>query len=355
MLTHLQLYNFKNFTEKQFIFSSPVTIIYGQNGIGKTNVLDAIHYISFTKSFLPIKDSDAIRFNEQNFIIQATVTKENTQDTIACTYNLQNKKKNILVNSIAYKTLSEHIGIFPSIIISPADIALINGSSTERRKFLDMTISQTDTEYLNTLIEYTSLLNQRNIVLKKENAQLYTNDYLSIIDEKLCKAGKYIFQKRKIAIMELQPIFTEYLKRITLHDTMQLYYNSILEQYDFMELLIRNREKDYIYEYTTQGIHKDDIDFHLFNQPIKTIGSQGQKKTCVIALKLAQYYYTYLKTSNKPIILIDDFFDKLDNQRTSTLLELIVNKDFNQIIITHTDKTQTLQPNNDIEFIELTV
>jgi DNA replication and repair protein RecF len=336
-LRKLMLTNFKNYELEEIDLSPGINCFTGNNGVGKTNILDAIHYLSLTKSFFNSIDSISIRHGEDYFIIRGNFIVNDAEDEIFCSFQKQ-KHKVLKRNSKEYQKLSDHIGRYPVVMISPADSALITEGSEERRKFLNKIISQYDPKYLDSVLQYSRVLQQRNRVLKDFRSKGRTDeDMLSIYDDQLVQHGSFIFEERKKLVDELIPVFREYYSGISSgKEVVQLQYRSHLAGGSFPELLIESRSKDLILEYTTAGIHKDDLILEMDGYPVRLLGSQGQQKSYLVALKLAKYEYIRRKAGFAPILLLDDVFDKFDAQRVEQIIRLVGNNLFGQIFITDT-------------------
>lgn len=348
ILSSLKIYNFKNIADFDEEFSPGINCFTGPNGVGKTNILDAIHYLSFTKSYFNTLDIKNIRHGEDFFAIHGQYISDDTSNKISCIQK-QNQKKQFLINDKAYKRFSEHIGKFPLIMISPYDHDLINDGSDVRRRFADMVISQFQPEYLDTLVAYNKALLQRNNLLKQfDDSGHFDETMLSMWDEQLESRSDYIFNERNKFFTETTPIFQEYFDIISgSKEKVSLKYSSQLENAPIHDLLIQSRDKDRILRYTTAGIHKDDILLYINDLPVKNYGSQGQQKSYVAALKLAQFDYIRSHKNLKPILLLDDIFDKLDDMRVSNIIKLVSDERFGQVFITDTnaDRISTLLSN----------
>ena len=340
-IKNLTLQNFKNHSSQFMEFSAQINCLVGDNGVGKTNILDALHYLSVGKSFLGNSDLNNITENKDFFSIEALIFNENKEDIVRIIQNKESRKI-IKKNDKNYSKIADHIGYLPSVMISPYDQNLISDSSESRRKFMDTMISQTDREYLFSLIHYQKTLQQRNALLKNfQKSRTFDADSLEIYDEPLLKFGQIIFEKRKKFIHEIIPILQEYYAIISNQkEEVLISYQSDLEQ-DFRILLVENLEKDRILTYTSKGIHKDDLLFEMNGQLIKKIGSQGQQKSFLIALKLSQMNLLKKLTGKTPILLLDDIFDKLDDSRVHQLVKLVNKEHFGQIFITDTHKERT--------------
>ena len=336
-LKNLQLHQFKNHSETKFTFTNPVNCFVGDNGAGKTNILDAIHYLSLTKSYFNHIDSQNIKFERDYFMLKGTFDKEGSISEIQCNLK-EGEGKNIQKDKKKYKRFSEHIGQFPIIIISPTDTNLILEDSDVRRKYLDSSIAQYKQSYLQVLIQYNKALKQRNALLKQFHEKEYYDDItLEIYDKQLIEHGSIIYRERKEFLKQLNPVFNKYYSEISEGNEMvDLEYRSQLNDDDFSKLIHQNKEKDRISKTTQAGVHKDDILFKMDTYPIKKIGSQGQQKTFLIALKLAQFDFIKEQIGFKPILLLDDIFDKLDDHRILKLISFVNKNVFGQVFITDT-------------------
>jgi DNA replication and repair protein RecF len=334
-LKQLAILNFKNYNEANFEFSSKLNAIVGDNGAGKTNVLDAIYYLSFTKSYFLQQDSLNVKHNKDFFLIKGKYIKTEDELELSCGFK-KDKKKVFKKNNKEYKKLAEHIGLIPLVMITPSDFSLISGGSEERRKFIDGVISQYNRDYLENLLNYNKVLLQRNQLLKQfAKNNFFDRDLVSTYDNQLVNYGNYIHQKRKDFIIELIPVFQKYYNHISGgSEIVELEYKSQLNENKFEDLIQNNLEKDRITTHTTIGIHKDDIELSLSNHLIRKLGSQGQQKTYLIALKLAQFEFMSKLSKFKPILLFDDIFDKLDSKRVEHILHLVLDNNFGQIFMT---------------------
>jgi DNA replication and repair protein RecF len=344
-LKSIKLRNFKNFTENELEFSPKINAFVGQNGVGKTNMLDAVHYLALTKSYLNYSDALNIQFEADFFSLEGLFEREDTSDVIFCAVQ-RDKAKLFKKNSKAYDRISDHIGQFPVVMISPYDIDLIKEGSDVRRKFIDNIISQSNKEYLQNLIRYNRVLTQRNTLLK----YFYQNNTfdkvsLEIYDEELIHLGEFIHQERKNWIHEFLPIFQEFYQVLSQgNEVVNIVYQSQLSNHSFENLLKENLLKDKSAQYTTQGIHKDDMDLNILNYPVKKFGSQGQQKSYLISLKLAQFEIIQKNLGITPLLLLDDIFDKLDESRVEQLIKLVNEDRFGQIFIsdTHPERTEEI-------------
>ena len=336
-LKNLTLTNFKNYESGTMEFSPKINCFVGNNGVGKTNILDAIHYLSLTKSFFNTIDSISIRHGEDYFIVQGTFERGGEDDNIYCAFQKQ-KQKLLKRNGKEYQKLSDHIGRYPVVMISPADSALITEGSEDRRKFLNKIISQYSAEYLDSVLRYSKALQQRNKLLKDFGASGgFDPEMLSVWDSQLVRYGEFIFNERQILVDELIPVFQEYYQLISNgKEDVRLQYRSHLSGSGFAEALINSAGKDRFLEYTTIGIHKDDLILGMNGYPVKLLGSQGQQKSYLVALKLAKFDYIKRKAGFPPILLLDDIFDKFDAERVEQIIRLVSNQMFGQIFITDT-------------------
>jgi DNA replication and repair protein RecF len=349
-LKNITLLNFKNYATAELSFSKTVNVFVGNNGAGKTNLLDAIHYLCLCKGYFNPIDSHQIKSNEDLFLVQGDFERKEKNEKITCGLK-RNQKKQFKRNKKEYDKLANHIGLFPLVMISPYDVNIIMDGSEERRRFIDNVISQTDSNYLDELIIYNKHLLNRNALLKQVALTRKLDvSLLEIFDSQLVSSGDKIFEKRKQFMAEFIPLFNTYYSFITDDaETVALAYQSQLNDQDFEELLTKSIERDRIVERTTTGIHKDDLLFTLSAMPLKRFGSQGQQKSFLIALKLAQYAYLQKFKGFKPILLLDDIFDKLDDLRVHKLMEMVSHQDFGQIFITDTGKERVLSIFNTIK------
>jgi DNA replication and repair protein RecF len=338
-LNSLALVNYKNYEEASLEFSKDINVFVGNNGAGKTNLLDAIYYLSYCRSFLNPIDKQSIRIGEKFFVIQGNFQKEDREIGITCAIK-EGQKKKIKKNKKEYEKLSDHIGLFPAVVISPYDTNLIAEGSETRRKFIDSIISQFDRAYLETLIKYNKVLKQRNALLKQfQEMRIFDQETIDVWDVQLIELGQVIYEKRKDFLTAFIPVFQQYFDAISNQkEQIGISYKSQLEECEFKEGLAQNKRKDNATGYSNFGIHKDDLIFLIHDQPIKKFGSQGQQKSFLIALKLAQFDVIRNHLNMRPILLLDDIFDKLDHQRVSHLMALISDQVFGQVFITDTDE-----------------
>uniref|UniRef100_UPI0040480736 DNA replication/repair protein RecF n=1 Tax=Polaribacter sp. TaxID=1920175 RepID=UPI0040480736 len=344
-LQKLSLVNFKNIESQSFDFQSKINCFVGDNGIGKTTVLDAIYYLSFAKSYFNPIALQNIRHGEDFFMIEGTYALQDREEKILCSMK-RGQKKILKRNDKVYEKFSEHIGQLPLVIISPADSDLIVEGSETRRKFIDGVISQQDKSYLQSLIQYNKVLSQRNALLKYFAAnRTFDALNLKIYDEQLIRYGTEIFQKRVAFLQDFTPIFNEKYKLISQQkEQVQLKYVSQLHEQSLEGLFASSLERDRSLQYTSVGIHKDDLSFEIEGYPIKKFGSQGQQKSYLIALKLAQFEFIKKLGHITPILLLDDIFDKLDEHRVTQIVNLVNGDEFGQLFITdtHADRTEAV-------------
>lgn len=352
-LQSLSLVNFKNIAEADFDFSASVNCFLGLNGEGKTNILDAIHYLSLTKSYFNHKDSQNIKFEEPFFVVNGVFEKEGESMNIYCGLK-SGEKKTFKRNKKNYDKLSDHVGHLPVVMISPNDTALILDGSEVRRRFMDSIISQFDRDYLQTLQGYNKVLLQRNALLKQfADRGVFQVDVLEVMDMQIAPLGKKIHAQRKVFLSEFIPVFNQFYQDISKgKEEVDLVYESALNEEDFALLLEKTRARDRSATYTTTGIHKDDLEFTIKGHALKKFGSQGQQKSYLIALKLATHQYTTQKKGFSPVLLLDDIFDKLDDERINYLLQMIKKGEVGQTFITDTSvsKVPEILEKLDIDF-----
>ncbi len=337
-LQKLSLTNFKNFEQLDMKLSAKLNCFVGDNGAGKTNLLDAIHYLSFCKSYFNPIDSQNIKHDQEFFANHGDFCRKDEQKDLISCIQKRNHRKQFRLNKKEYERLADHIGKVPLVMISPYDRDMINSGSEIRRKFIDSVIAQFDKIYLNELINYNKALSQRNSLLKQFYQQnYYDKDALEIWNIKLIESGETIHKKRHNFLQEFIPVFQHYFAYISGgKESVGINYQSQLNHKTPEVLFQENLKKERILQYTISGIHKDDLAFSINNFPIKKFGSQGQQKSYIIAVKLAQFEYTRNIKGYKPILLLDDVFDKLDNQRVEQLIKLVSNNNFGQVFITDT-------------------
>lgn len=344
-LKKLSLVNFKNYASVDIDLGEGVNAFTGGNGEGKTNLLDAIHYLAMCKSYFNSSDLNNVKKGEELFVLQGVFKVNEVDELISCGFK-KGQKKVLKRNQKEYDRLADHIGFIPTVMISPTDVSLITDGSEERRRFLDSIISQFDRIYLDDLINYGRVISQRNAYLKQAyQSRKFDADSLSIWDEQLVPLGNRIHQVRKKFITELIPIFSQYYDFISGgKESIDIIYESNLNEQSFEDLLRTSLEKDKILQYTTSGTHRDDLIFLINGFPVKKIASQGQQKSFLIAMKLAQFEFMARLKKMKPILLLDDIYEKLDDNRIARLMELVSKHNFGQIFITdtHLDRVQDI-------------
>ncbi len=337
----ISLLQFKNYSNRSFTFDARIVGICGNNGVGKTNLLDAIHYLCFTKSYFTRQDSNNVQQGTNGFRLEAMVDYQGSTEKVVCVLR-ENGKKEFLVNEQAYDRFSQHIGRYPCVVIAPDDAELITGPSEERRKFIDALLSQLDPEYLRHLINYTRILQQRNSLLKAF-AETGSRNYslLDVLDEQLVQPGEYIFNTRKEFLVAYLPAARHLYAQIAQQaEDVSLVYESELLSTGFAELLQSTRQKDIHVQRTTAGIHRDDIEIMFGRQAFKSIASQGQRKSLLFALKLAEMDVLRKNKSFSPLLMLDDVFEKLDEDRISNLLRTVCVENDGQVFITDTNENR---------------
>lgn len=337
LLRKVDIVNFKNIEEASVEFSPTVNCLLGKNGMGKSNLLEAIHFLSFVRGFRTLPDSAYIRHGEQSMLVKGSYTGEDgTADVVSCGI-MAGKRKSLKCNDKEYQRMSEHIGRFPLVVVAPQDSTLVTGSGEERRRFMDMVISQADKSYLEYLARYGRALESRNRMLRSgiRDTLLYES-----VEAPLCEAAQHIHQTRTKWIEEMQPIFSGYYSEVAANgEEVSLSYKSSLNEMTMQELLKRNSQKDTILGYTSGGPHRDDIESSLGDYSLRKLGSQGQIKTFTIALKFAVYDFLKRKKGVTPLLLLDDIFDKLDSTRVEHIMEVVAPEErFGQIFITDTNR-----------------
>ncbi len=339
-LHELKLTNFKNCESADLLFSENVNCFVGLNGAGKTNILDSIYYLSFCKSFFGSVDKQNIRHDQDFFSIHGIYGFDDKDNEMVSCVQKKDAKKSFKFNKKEYDRLSDHIGKFPLVMISPYDRDLINDGSDLRRKFIDGVISQFDPMYLSALLKYNRALLQRNMQLRQfAERHHFDRSLLQLWDDQLCVCADDIHSKRRLFLEEFRPIFQHYYEVVSgAKEKVEVGYSSKLDQKPLHQLLEENLQHDLSACYSTVGIHKDDLEFRLDGHPLKRVGSQGQQKSFVVSIRLAQFEYNYQKIGYKPILLLDDIFDKLDDQRVMKLVRLVGDNHFGQVFITDTQQ-----------------
>ncbi len=340
-LKKLSVLNFKNYPEAELSFSKQINCLTGNNGEGKTNILDAIHYLSFCKSFFNPIDSQNILHEAPFLMIQGLFELRGEEDEIFCGLK-RNQKKQFKRNKKEYSRLADHIGLYPLVMISPADSELITEGSESRRRFIDSVIAQFDRDYLENLIRYNKVLSHRNALLKQfGDSRQFDADSLEIWNLQLIEHGKKVHHGRQTFINAFVSIFQSYYELISGgKEKVNILYNSHLNEDSFAEVLEKALNRDRAIEYTSVGIHKDDLEFTINSYPIKKFASQGQQKSFLIALKLAQFDFIKKIKNITPILLLDDIYDKLDDLRVKQLMELVSSDKFGQLFVTDTHPTR---------------
>jgi len=343
ILEKLTLINYKNIAETSLLLSPKMNCFIGHNGAGKTNVLDAVYYLSFCHSSSNPIDSQVIRHNQEFMMLEGCYAADERlemtveqHDVVSCGMK-RGQKKHFRRNKKEYKRLSEHIGLIPIVMVSPADTYLIEGGSEERRRLMDVTISQTNHPYMDALSRYNKALQQRNSLLKQDDDP--DVEIISIFEEQMAAAGEEIYRQRQLFAEQLTPLFQEFHTHISGgHEQVKLNYISHCQRGPLLEVIQRDRWKDRAVGYSLHGIHRDDLEITIDGHFMKREGSQGQQKTFVIALKLAQFELLKHALSNIPILLLDDIFDKLDASRVEQIVGLVSGDNFGQIFITDTNR-----------------
>ena len=335
IIKKITLLSYKNILQADIVCSSKVNCFFGNNGMGKTNLLDAIYYLSFCKSHIHTPESQIISYNEDLCILQGEYLYDDRKEDVYCVIR-RGQRKQFKRNRKVYEKLSEHIGLLPLVMVSPTDSELIRGGSEERRRFMDVIISQYDKSYLQALINYNKVLMQRNQMLRSQSKDITLYE---VLEMQMATLGKLIFEGRNRLIQSLVPYFNTYYQQIChSNETVNLKYTSQLSDDQFAMRLAANRERESLVGYSLTGIHRDDLEMTLNDHLIRQIGSQGQNKTYLIALKLAQYAFLSANGNTKPILLLDDIFDKLDAERVEQIVELVSGEQFGQIFMTDTNR-----------------
>jgi DNA replication and repair protein RecF len=338
-INSISLIQFKNYFHEEFQFKERIVGIWGKNGKGKTNLLDALHYLCFTKSYFTRLDSLVTQHGHQGFRLEGYFTVRGHEEKAVCVLR-ENGRKEFSVNDEFYTRFSKHIGRYPCVVIAPDDIQLILGGSEERRKFIDTLLSQLDAAYLQSLINYTKILQQRNSFLKAYQEGFGSRDLsiLDILDEQLSAEGDAIYKRRSAFLLEFLPDAKQLYNDIAQHyEPINLIYESELHEHSMATLLQFNRQRDLVIQRTTSGIHRDDLVFNMGQQPFKSVASQGQRKSLLFALKLAEMEILKAEKHLSPFLLLDDVFEKLDEERISNLLQRVAADEDAQIFITDTN------------------
>lgn len=338
ILRRLSILNYKNIAETALELSPNINCFIGANGEGKTNLLDAIYFLSLCKSASTSMDSLTIRHDEEMMALRGDYTKEDGSEEVIHVGLKRGQKKIVRRNSKPYKRLAEHIGLIPLIMVSPADQMLIAGGSEERRRFMDVVISQYDALYLESLMRYNRALQQRNALLKQETEP--DASLMSLLEEQMAAEGERIFAARDEYVRRLTPVFQQYYEHISMQrESVSLSYVSHCQRGPLLDVIRRDRTKDRVVGYSLHGVHKDDLEMRLGGYPIKREGSQGQNKSFLVALKLAQFeFLKQTGSATTPLLLLDDIFDKLDANRVEQIVKLVGGNRFGQIFITDTNR-----------------
>ena len=338
ILRKLSILNYKNIRSAELRLSPKFNCFVGMNGVGKTNILDAIYYLSSCRSIFNLPDSHLITHDESFFVLDAEYATDGGEPEMLYCGLKKGTKKHFKRNGKEYKRLSQHIGHVPVVLVSPSDSVIIDGGSEERRRLLDVVISQYDNTYLDTLTNYSRLLQQRNTLLKQEEEP--DANLLDIIDMQMAETGKTLYVRRKEYVERLEPLFQQAYDAVSgSRERVSLSYISHCQRGDLLDILRESRAKDRVMGYSLHGVHRDDLDMSIAGYPIKKEGSQGQCKTYTIALKIAQFQFLRkTNLSNTPLLLLDDIFDKLDAKRVSHIVRLVSGNDYGQIFITDTNR-----------------
>ncbi|WP_295935855.1 DNA replication/repair protein RecF [uncultured Alistipes sp.] len=336
-LKKISLLNFKNIAQQELALCPGINCLVGDNGAGKTNIIDAVYYLSMCKSSLAMTDGQSVRHGSDFFLAEGHyLTDAAKTESILCSFSRKGGKI-LKRNGKEYERLSDHVGLIPAVIVSPSDGALISDAADERRRYINGFISQLDHNYLSSVMRYNAVLAERNRLLKN----MPDETILQIYDMQLTEHGNRIHEQRKIFTERLQPVVAEYYRILSGdREQIELHYKSELNDRPFEELLLSARQKDLVNEFTTSGIHRDDLVLKIGGYPLRKYGSQGQQKSFLIALKLAQYAIVAQEKGEKPILLLDDLFDKLDSGRVEQLIRLVSEDSFGQIIITDCSPTR---------------
>lgn len=336
-LTHISILNYRSLREVDLDLSPKINCLLGKNGEGKTNFLDAIYFLSFTKSGISAVDSQNIRHGEDFFMLNGKYELRGSEEVVSCGLKL-NHKKQFRRNKKDYKRMSEHIGLLPLVMVSPDDYGLITGGSEERRRFMDIVISQYSPTYISALLRYNKALQQRNALLKQEEEP--DAEMMSTLESMMAMYGEAVYAERDKFIRELVPVFQDYYTRISGNrESVGLEFVSHCQRGPLLEVISRDRAKDRVVGYSLHGVHKDDLVMTIGGYPVKREGSQGQSKTFLVSLKMAQF--EFLRKANNgvsPLLLLDDIFDKLDADRVGQIVSIVSGDSFGQIFITDTNR-----------------
>ena len=336
-LKRLSLLNFKNLSQTDIALSEGINCFVGDNGAGKTNVLDAIYYLSMSKSAFTMTDGQSVRHGEEFFFTEGTYSTDGGgQEQVVCSFSRRTGKV-LKRNGKEYDRVADHVGLFPVVIVSPRATDLITDAAEERRRYLNGFISQLDRVYLNSIMRCNAVLTERNRFLKGSSDEAM----LQIYDMQLAEHGTRVYEARQKMVERMQPMVAEYYRTLSDdREQVEIEYRSELQDMPMQDVLLRARERDIVNQFTTAGVHRDDLVFRIGGYPLRKYGSQGQQKSFLIALKLAQYRLLAEATGEKPILLLDDLFDKLDMGRVEQLLTIVSHDDFGQICITDCNKVR---------------
>jgi DNA replication and repair protein RecF len=336
-LSHISVYQFKNYFNQDYSFTEPIIGICGKNGMGKTNLLDAVHYLCFTRSYFTRQDALSVQHGHQGFRVEGNWRLNGKEEKAVCILR-ENGRKEFAVNDEFYSRFSKHIGRYPCVVIAPDDVQLIIGSSEERRRFIDTLLSQMDPAYLQSLINYTRILQQRNSFLRNYSDGFSRDlSVLDVLDEQLAQEGDFIFRCRSSFLLRFLPEVKQLYHEIARQqEPVTLIYESEMETSGLKELLHYNRQKDLTIQRTSSGIHRDELQFNMGQQPFRSIASQGQRKSLLFALKLAEADVLQKEKQVAPVLLLDDVFEKLDEERIFNLLTRVSSGQEGQIFITDT-------------------
>lgn len=336
-LKKLVLINFKNIAQAEITLSERLNCFVGDNGAGKTNVLDAVYYLSMSKSALTMTDGQSVRHGEDFFVVEGTYAGDSgSNDTVNCSF-LRRSGKVLKLNGKEYDRMADHVGRFPVVMVSPQDSVLITDAAEERRRYLNAFLSQLDRDYLASLMRYNAVLAERNRFLKSSSDE----QMLQIYDMQLADHAARIYERRRDIIERMRPLVAEFYRQLSGdREQVEIEYRSELASASMGELLLASRERDIVNGFTTSGVHRDDMSLRIGGYPLRKYGSQGQQKSFLMSLKLAQYRILAEVCGERPLLLLDDLFDKLDTSRVENLLALVAGDDFGQIFITDCNRSR---------------
>lgn len=336
-LKKLVLINFKNIAQAEITLSERLNCFVGDNGAGKTNVLDAVYYLSMSKSALSMTDGQSVRHGEDFFVVEGTYAGDSGfSDTVNCSF-LRRSGKVLKLNGKEYDRMADHVGRFPVVIVSPQDSVLITDAAEERRRYLNAFLSQLDRDYLASLMRYNAVLAERNRFLKSSSDE----QMLQIYDMQLADHAARIYERRRDIIERMRPLVADFYRQLSGdREQVEIEYRSELASASMGELLLASRERDIVNGFTTSGVHRDDMSLRIGGYPLRKYGSQGQQKSFLMSLKLAQYRILTEVCGERPLLLLDDLFDKLDTSRVENLLTLVAGDDFGQIFITDCNRSR---------------